>query len=223
LVDRVHVLGKNPLGNGGSATGPLQWRAVTVDYRKSLPPELSHIKAKANGVYTFVISHEAPDLVGDIVVQRGMKPVSDRIPAQVDHSGKIADVIGYWDELQVRGDHTTADLKLVDPGISKMADLVRGLANAGVRLAASIGFNVVKAEPLKPRGYKFNESLLHEISVVVVPCQPLALQIAKQFQLEHVIGDPVDGLQSALASQLRIKRASQAIIAAKRTIKGFSK
>lgn len=192
-----------------------------MEYRKSLAPELSQTKAKADGVYTFVISHEAPDLVGDIVVQRGMKPVSERIPAQVDHSGKMADVIGFWDNLQVRGDHTTADLHLVERGVTKMADLVRGLADAGVRLAASIGFNVVKAEPLKPRGYKFNESLLHEVSVVVVPCQPLAMQIAKQFQLEHVLGDPENGLQSTLASQLRIKRASQAIIAAKRTIKGL--
>jgi hypothetical protein len=193
-----------------------------VDYRKSLPPELSHIKAKADGVYTFVISHEAPDLVGDIVVQRGMKPVSERIPAQVDHSGKMADVIGYWAGLKNHGEYTTADLHLVERGISKMADLVRGLADAGVRLAASIGFNSPKAEPIKPRGYKFHESRLHEVSVVVVPCQPLAMQLMKQYGIELPV-EPVRVLdQEAAASgdvESAIRRAKLAILAVNRSLR----
>jgi hypothetical protein len=137
----------------------------------------------SDGVIEFVVSHESPDLVGDVIVQRGIAPVSDRLPAQVDHSGRMADVIGYWSALRNRGDYTTAELHLVDPGISKMADLVRGLANAGVRLAASIGFTASESEPLKPKGWRFKTTRLHEISVVVVPCQPLALQVAKSLGL----------------------------------------
>lgn len=191
-------------------------------FQKSLPAELSHVKGLRDGVLEFVISHEAPDLVGDVVVQRGIRTASDRIPAQVDHSGRMADVIGYWSNLKVHGDYTTAELNLVERGISPMADLVRGLSEAGVKLAASIGFNSSSSEPRKPRGRKFLESVLHEISVVVVPCQPLATQISKKFGIE-LPAEPVHGIGSfsvvSDASALSIDRAKAAILAANRTIR----
>jgi hypothetical protein len=228
-----------------------------MDHRKSLPAELANFKKLPDGTLEFVVSHEAPDLVGDVVIQRGMKTVSDRLPAQVDHSGRMADVIGYWSGLKNHGEYTTATLHLVEAGVSKMADLVRALSDSGVKLAASIGFQAKSAEPLKPKGYKFNETLLHEISVVVVPCQPLALQVMKQFGIDVQSSDiaetaddsarthdeviktakaaisavkkydaepagenGIDALEAKLQKNLRINRAKQAIIAAKRALKG---
>jgi len=194
-----------------------------MGHRKALSE--STIKRLPGGGLEFVISHEAPDLVGDVVVQRGLRPVADRIPAQVDHSGRMADLIGYWDNFKTHGDYTTATLHLVDQGISKMADLVRALSESGVKLAASIGFQAKSMEPLRPRGFKFKESTLHEVSVVVVPCQPLALQIAKGLGVdlqesppEKPVGLGVD-TERLLKNSMARQRATAAILAAKRTIK----
>lgn len=147
----------------------------------------------------FVISTDDVDLQGDIVVQAGLSPVADRIPAQVDHSGKMRDLIGWWDNIKTEGRRTLADLVLFDPGVSRMADMVRALHEAGVRMAASIGFHPDTGEggyellrdPANDwvTGIKFLRSKLVETSVVVVPANPGALSvrsldIAKQFGLD---------------------------------------
>jgi hypothetical protein len=100
-----------------------------------------------------------------------------------------------------------------------MADLVRALSDSGVKLAASIGFQARKAEPLKPKGYKFPETLLHEISVVVVPCQPLALQVAKKFGIE-LQSSEID-LDTVVADRQEetLERAKKAILAANRNLR----
>jgi hypothetical protein len=188
-----------------------------TEIRKALPAELANCKALGDGRLEFIVSHEAPDLAGDVVVQRGIRAASPRLPAQVDHSGRMADTVGFWTDLKCHGDYTTATLNLVKAGISPMADLVRGLSEAGVKLAASIGFTSRSVEPRKEKGFKFNESTLHEISVVVVPCQPLAVQIAKSFGLEAVISpEPQAPAVSGVKSPEAIKRAKAAILAANR-------
>jgi hypothetical protein len=146
-----------------------------------------------------VISTEQVDLQGDIVVQAGLKPVADRIPAQVDHSGKMRDLIGWWDNIKTEGKRTLADLILFDPGISPMADMIRALGDSAVRMAASIGFHPDTTdggyELLRDAsndwvtGIKFLRSSLVETSVVVVPANPGALsvrslEVAKSFGLD---------------------------------------
>jgi hypothetical protein len=161
--------------------------------RKQLHPEQFEVKALADsGGYTFVISSEEPDLVGDIVVQRGMRPVSDRIPAQVDHSGSVHDLVGYWEHIRVEGNKTLADFIPFPHGASKTADTVRTLLDAGIRMAASIGFRAVDAEPVgkKQRGMRFKESMLLECSIVSVPCHPQALSIAKSFGFDESFFSP---------------------------------
>ena len=99
-----------------------------------------HRTANPDNPLTFIISSESVDLAGDIVVQAGLKPINSRIPAQIDHGGSMHDVIGSWRNIQTKGDKTFADLHLLPAGVSRTADLVRALAAAGLRLAASIGF-----------------------------------------------------------------------------------
>lgn len=156
-------------------------------------------RSPATGGPRFVLSTEDVDLQGDIVVQAGLKPVGPRIPAQVDHSGKMRDLIGWWDNIKTEGRRTLGDLVLLEPGISRAADMVRALSDAGVRLAASIGF----APDFEEGGYellrdsanewvtgiKFLRSTLLEASVVVVPANPgalsvRALDVAKRFGLD---------------------------------------
>jgi hypothetical protein len=156
-------------------------------------------KSPKTGGPRFVISTEQVDLQGDIVVQAGLRPVADRIPAQVDHSGKMRDLIGWWDNITTSGKRTLADLVLFDPGVSRMADMVRALHEAGVKMAASIGFHpdtepggvelIRDAANDWVTGYRFNRAKLVETSVVVVPANPGALSVrsldvAKSFGLD---------------------------------------
>jgi hypothetical protein len=144
-------------------------------------------KSAKTGGPRFVISTEQVDLQGDIVVQAGMTPVSPRIPAQVDHSGKMRDLIGWWDNITTQGKKTYADLVLFEPGVSRMADMVRALHEAGVKMAASIGFVPDREEGGYElirdsandwvTGIKFIRSTLIETSVVVVPANPGALSV----------------------------------------------
>ena len=175
------------------------------------------VQKSADGTgYRFVISSEAPDLVKDIVVQAGLTPVSERIPAQVDHSGKMEDMIGTWSNLKTVSKKTFADLQLFEPGISKMADMVRKLLDQKVQLGASIGFRPDEYEPLKSGGYKFIKSVLHEVSVVVVPAQQEALSLVKSYgidpeRLRPSTSAPSETHKSLLRAKLAIRAAERRV------------
>lgn len=198
-------------------------------------------KSPKTGGPRFVISTEQTDLQGDIVVQAGLKPVAARIPAQVDHSGKMRDLIGWWDNITTEGKRTLADLILFDPGVSKMADMVRALHDAGVRMAASIGF----APDLNDGGYelirdtandwvtgvRFIRSTLVETSVVVVPANPGALSvrgldIAKSFGLDaqrfqsFVVSEASQQLLRGMPRHDALARAAAAVQKAEAALKG---
>ena len=142
---------------------------------------------KWEGRYRYVISTDQVDLMGDIVVQEGLKPVSERIPAQVDHSGRLRDQIGYWTNIERKGHKTYATLNLFPEGLSRNADLVRAMHEADMPMASSIGFvpdiNDGGYELIRDEqndhvtGYRFLRSLLVETSVVVVPANPGALSV----------------------------------------------
>jgi hypothetical protein len=166
--------------------------------------------------YRFVISSEKPDLVNDIVVQDGLRPVSGRIPAQVDHSGKMADMIGTWANLERVGKKTIAELNLFDLGTSKMADMVRKLLEQKVRLGASIGFLPEEYEPLENGGFKFLKSILHEVSIVVTPAHPEALSLAKSVgidpeRLRPNMSVPSETQKALLRAKLAIKAAERRV------------
>jgi hypothetical protein len=171
--------------------------------RHAQPAELAVVtKSAKDGRPRYVISTEQVDLVGDVVVQAGLKPVGPRIPAQVDHSGQMRDLIGWWEDIEhVSGKiaKTLATLHLFEPGMTRAADLVRALHEAGMRMAASIGF----VPDLSDGGYelrrdekndyvigvKFLRSTLIESSIVVVPANPGALsvrsyELAKRFGMD---------------------------------------
>jgi len=210
--------------------------------RSVLPPELATVtKSGKDGRPRFVISTDQTDLVGDIVVQQGLKPVSTRLPAQVDHSGQMRDLIGWWSDLATEGAKTLATLNLFEPGLSPMADMVRALHDAGVRMAASIGFvpdfTDGGIELLRDKqndsvtGYKFNRSKLIETSVVVVPANPGALSvrsldIAKQCGMtaarfeRFVMTDASQRLLRGMQSHDLKARAAAAVLKATAALEG---
>lgn len=164
--------------------------------RKSGNPDVIK-KSKSSDSYTFVISSEEPDLVGDVVVQKGLKPVSDRIPAQIDHSGKVADLAGSWANIRLdsTGKQTLADFIPFQKGISQTADLVRALLDSGVRMAASIGFKGQGEFRDPKKGYSggmiYKSASLLETSIVVVPCHQQALSVAKSLNIPKSVVDSI--------------------------------
>jgi hypothetical protein len=217
---------------------PLATRRSTVALEQA-----EVIKSSRTGGPRFVISTEQVDLQGDIVVQAGLAPVSPRIPAQVDHSGKMRDLIGWWDDIKTEGKRTLADLVLFEPGISPMADMVRALHDAGVRMAASIGF----VPDMEDGGYelirdgandwvtgvRFIRSKLIETSVVVVPANPGALstrslEIGKSFGLDaqrfnsFVLSEASQHLLRGMPRHDALVRAAAAVQKANAMLKGVS-
>lgn len=176
----------------------------------------SAVEKSADNGYRFVISSEEPDLVKDIVVQAGLTPVSARIPAQVDHSGKMADMIGTWGNLTTKGKRTFADLNLFEKGTSKMADMVRSLLEQKVQLGASIGFRPDEYEPIEGGGFKFVKSLLHEVSVVVVPAHQEALSLVKSYgidpeRLRPNMSVPSETHKTLLRAKLALRAAERRV------------
>ena len=133
---------------------------------------------------TFVLTTETPDRVGDIVVLDGLslKNFKSNPVALVHHnSGDFP--VGVWKNIRKQGDALVADLVLAAKGTSRVADLARALIEQGILRAVSIGFRVMKAEPIQPRGMKFFQSELLEASLVSIPMNPRAVMVAKSLDM----------------------------------------
>lgn len=157
----------------------------------------------------FVLSTDTPDLMGDVVVQSGLL-IPDRLPAQIDHAGSMWSAIGRWANVERDAHRTLASLELLPAGVSRAADLVRGIAKAGVRLAASIGFDPLEYERItdpkteRTTGFRFLKANLIEASVVVVPANPEALALAKRLGVPRVL---LAGLEPDAAARARSRAA----------------
>ena len=191
---------------------------------------------------TFVLSAETPDRVNDVVVQRGwhLENFLQNPVALLSHQQSDMPV-GIWKNLRVQGDALLGDLQLAAKGTSRMADLARGLIEQGILRAVSVGFKPLKAEPIKPRGMKYLEAELLEVSLVSVPAHPRAVMVAKSlgatdqemklFFTETLTSDAELGNVDGEDAQAEVKsdryqatrnRAALAVISANRTLRNHS-
>ena len=143
--------------------------------------------SKDDDTYTFLASSEKTDSYGDVVVQEGISLKRFKQNPIILYQHRASEPIGtgraYMGEKGLM-----VDVKLAPPGISSLIDTVRGLLDAGILKAVSIGFSAKEWEPIRNKdneltGYKFLKSLLHEISIVSIPANEEALGIAKSFDL----------------------------------------
>lgn len=143
--------------------------------------------SKDDDTYTFLASSEKADSYGDIVVQEGISLKRFKKNPIILYQHRQSEPIGtgkaYMGEKGLM-----VDIKLAPPGISSVVDTVRGLIEAGILKAVSIGFSALEYEPIRNKdneftGYKFLKSLLHEISVVSIGANDEALAIAKSYNL----------------------------------------
>jgi HK97 family phage prohead protease len=94
-------------------------------------------------------------------------------------------IVGRWHNLRVEGDELRGHLELAPKGISARIDELRGLVEAGILKAVSVGFRPSKARPRGKDidGVVFEKSELLETSLVSVPANPNALAVAKSLQI----------------------------------------
>ena len=146
------------------------------------------LKFSEDRVMSVIASSETPDRMGDVIRAKGWKldnfkknPVA---LFQHDHDKPIGTV-----EAWVEGTELKANIKFAPPGTTQVADDAYALYQAGILKAVSVGFSPVD-DPIpldKEMGYwgplEFPSSELLELSLVSVPANPEALQIARSLNI----------------------------------------
>lgn len=134
--------------------------------------------------FEFVLSDATVDRYGDVIEASGWQLADfSRNPiALFNHNPNHP--IGRWVNVRVEKGMLKGQLVLADEGTSLDIDKVRKLVDQGVLKATSVGFKPIKREPLESgRGERYLQQELLECSLVSVPANPNALQIARSLQL----------------------------------------
>jgi HK97 family phage major capsid protein/HK97 family phage prohead protease len=131
--------------------------------------------------FTFVLTTGDVDRMGDVVVPNGVSLTNFKRNPVALFAHNQRQPIGTWENIRREGDALIADLKLARAGTSRMIDEIRALIEQKIIRACSIGFGVVKSEPIDPErpyaGVRYTKSELLEASLVAVPANANALAL----------------------------------------------
>lgn len=133
----------------------------------------------------YVMSDETEDSYGDVIASGGWVLTDFRkyAPALFNHDRNA--LIGSWTNVRVADGSLIGRLKLARAGTSLLVDYVRELVDQKIARAVSVGFKPLQYEPLGngKSGVRYTRQVLKECSLVSVPANPNALQIARSFGL----------------------------------------
>lgn len=136
--------------------------------------------------FEYVLSDATVDSYGDIVEASGWDLARfDTNPIALFNHNSDAP-IGRWTNVRVEGGKLKGRLEFAKAGTSPRIDEIRSLAEQGILRATSVGFAPLAASPLKSGGKRYTKQLLHEVSLVSIPANPNAVQLAKSL---HVSSD----------------------------------
>jgi HK97 family phage major capsid protein/HK97 family phage prohead protease len=131
----------------------------------------------------FVLSDETLDSYGDVVEAAGwdLRRFKKNPIALFGHSSGFP--IGKWANVRVEGKKLLGRLEFAVEGTSARIDELRRLVGQGILRAVSVGFRPIEYEPLDKNqpygGQRYTKQELMEASLVSVPANPSALQLAK--------------------------------------------
>jgi HK97 family phage prohead protease len=171
---------------------------------------------KQSGSLSYVLSDATVDRYGDVIEPRGWRldwfrqnPV-----ALFNHNANAP--IGNWRDIRVEDDRLVAELQPAPAGTTQLADDVRRLIDAGVLNATSVGFRGINSEPIDPkhphRGTRYVEQELLETSIVSVPANPAALQIARSLNISDDTMTLAFGGQAVMRQRSMVKPGGQAVM-----------
>lgn len=135
----------------------------------------------------FVMSDETVDRMGDIIAADGWQLANFKKNPIALFGHNSGFIVGGWSNLRVEGKQLRGKLELMPP-VSERLQEVHAAVNAGVLRAVSVGFRPVEVEQIegsKVGGLRFTKSELVECSLVAVPANPNALQVAKSLNLSR--------------------------------------
>src|SRR4051812_16851801 len=142
--------------------------------------------ATVDGSLEYVLSDATIDRYGDTIDASGwdLRTFTTNPIALFNHDAKFP--IGRWENVRVERGALKGKLVLAEEGTSARIDEVIRLARQGILRAVSVGFMPVEQEPLPKKGIRYKRAALMEASLVSIPANPNALQIAKAL---HVSDD----------------------------------
>jgi HK97 family phage major capsid protein len=150
-------------------------------------------RATNGGGMEFILSDATPDRFGDIVQVDGwsFEAFKKNPVALFNHSPNAP--IGTWSNIRIHNQALRGDLILAPKGISPRIDEIRGLVEAGVLRAVSVGFKPLASRPVdETRASRgpfdngpsiFTKCELVECSLVSIPANPNALAVAKSLHI----------------------------------------
>src|SRR5262245_1342344 len=136
----------------------------------------------------FVLSDSSRDRVGDVIEQNwDLRAFRANPIALLNH---VKDqIIGSWSDVRVEGGRLIGKLRLAAEGTSPLVDTVRKLVEQKILRATSVGFMPIESEKLNEEAseifgpFRFLKSELLEVSLVAVPANPAAVQLARSMNL----------------------------------------
>jgi len=144
----------------------------------------------ADDPFTFVMSDETVDRMGDVIVAKGwdLSEFKKNPIALWGHDHRSP--IGTWERVRIEGKRLMGRLKLAAEGTSAEIDTIRSLMEQRILKAVSVGFMPDEYEERKDGkgnflGITFTKTVLHETSLVSVPANPNAIAVGKSFGIEE--------------------------------------
>jgi HK97 family phage prohead protease/HK97 family phage major capsid protein len=132
----------------------------------------------------FVLSDDTKDRYGDIIDPKGwiLKNFKNNPIALFNHDSKFP--IGTWESVRVEGNKLIGRLKLAAKGTSARIDEIISLLEQGILRAVSVGFDAIDYELLKDNsGFLYKKQELLETSLVSIPANPSAVQLARSLRV----------------------------------------
>src|SRR5215831_6112225 len=169
----------------------LAWDDYQEDEGKSAGKIVHKQHATEGKGVEFILSDATPDRFGDIVQVESWEFANfKKNPVALFNHNPNAPV-GVWNNVRVGDKALRGDLILAPKGISPRIDEIRGLVEAGILRAVSVGFKPLASHPVDtskndPMGFGpkvFTKCELVECSLVSIPANPNALAVAKSLKV----------------------------------------
>jgi len=139
----------------------------------------------------FVLSDATPDRFGDIVEVEGWDFAGFQKNPIALFGHKADFPVGTWTNIRIGEKALRGHLVLAPKGISPRIDEIRGLVEAGILRAVSVGFKPIASHPIDEKANdpfglgpkRYTKAELVECSLVSIPANPNALAVAKSLNI----------------------------------------
>lgn len=151
----------------------------------------------------FVMSDDSVDRMGDVIDPKGwvLRNFKANPMALFNHDSDMP--IGRWKNVRVEGGKLLGELEFGPEGACPITDKMRSFVAAGMMRAVSVGFRPLAADPIEGSrgGIHYKAAELMECSLVSIPANPNALQVAKSLNLSEdvrslIFGETADGIDA---------------------------